>query len=488
MGMSLKKELSIVFILLLTALVVVLWVMNAFFLEKFYLKGKEEKLTEVYEVLKEEYEAGNVGSEDFNNTMQHLCNTNNMDFVISDSESNTIYTTINNASPMLRELRDMLFGRRRPGERIILEEDNYTISYMTDHFTDSEFITIWGSLDEENFFMVRTPVEGVRESVRVSNRFLLYVGVAALVLGAIVVWVASKKITDPIKELGEISKGVSSLDFEKRYKGGGTLEIEELGANINIMSEKLEQTISDLKSANLELKKDVEERNRADERRSEFIANVSHELKTPIALIQGYAEGLKEGVIDDSESRDYYCDVIMDEASKMDILVKRLILLNQVESGAGAMVMERFELNEMIKGGIASFEVMLRDAGIKVDYEPGDDVFVWGDVYQVEEVFRNYLSNAIHYCNDRKTISVRIETKDMKAKVLVFNYGDPVPDEILPRLWEKFYKADRSRSREYGGSGLGLSIVKAIMEAMNGGYGVNNYDDGVEFWFELEMR
>ena len=488
MRLSLKKELAIIFILLLAGTIITCWIVNVCFLEEFYLNGKEEKLIEAYGELKHQFDKGMVGTEECDKTMQHICNVNNMEFIISDAESNAIYTTTNDPEPMLKTLRDMIFGRDAYEIKLLDETEEYSVISITDRFTASDYIVIWGSMDEGNFFMIRTPVEGVRESVRVSNLFLLYVGIAAIFIGGIVIWFASKKITDPIMELSKISAKVSELNFENKYSGGGAVEIAELGSNINAMSEKLESTISDIKVANLELMKDVEARDAADARRSEFIANISHELKTPIALIQGYAEGLKEGISDDKESRDYYCSVIMDETSKMNQLVKRLILLNQVESGADTMVMERFDINEMLKACIASFDVMTEESGIRVTYEEKPDTYVWGDELQTEEVFRNYFSNAVHYCSGSREIRVTITNVDDAVRVAVFNTGEPIPEENLEKLWEKFYKADQSRSREYGGSGLGLSIVKAIMESMNGKYGVNDYNDGVEFWFELQTK
>ena len=152
------------------------------------------------------------------------------------------------------------------------------------------------------------------------------------------------------------------------------------------------------------------------------------------------------------------------------------------------MVMERFDINEMLKACIASFDVMTEESGIRVTYEEKPDTYVWGDELQTEEVFRNYFSNAVHYCSGSREIRVTITNVDDAVRVAVFNTGEPIPEENLEKLWEKFYKADQSRSREYGGSGLGLSIVKAIMESMNGKYGVNDYNDGVEFWFELQTK
>ena len=486
--LSLKKELILIFVALLAGTLAVCGIVNSFFLEDFYLRDKEKKLVETYKALKTSYDAGTIGTDEFNSEMIKICSINNMDFIITDAASNTVYSTMSDSEQITMQLRGMIFEREQNRSEILESAENYVISKVRDPFGGNEYLIIWGNMDVDNFFLIRTPMESIRESVRMSIRFFHIVGIVAVLISAVVIWYAAKKITDPVEKLSRISRQVSELDFSEKYDGGGAKEIALLGDDINIMSEKLETTISDLKSTQLELLKDIEERQRADERRSEFIANVSHELKTPIALVKGYAEGLKEGVNEDAESREFYCDVIMDEAEKMDHLVKRLILLNQVESGRDAMVMERFDINELIVNCIQSFDMVTEEAGIKVFYEEKQGLFVWADAYQAEEVLRNYISNAIHYCSGKKEIHIKADTEENSIRVSVFNSGVPIPEESLDRLWEKFYKVDRARTREYGGSGLGLSIVKAIMESMKGGYGVINYDDGVEFWCEFAVK
>ena len=222
--------------------------------------------------------------------------------------------------------------------------------------------------------------------------------------------------------------------------------------------------------------------------RKEFSANVSHELKTPIALIQGYAEGLKEGVNDDPESRDFYCDVIMDEAGKMNRMVKNLMTLNQLEFGNDKVEFERFNLTELIGGVLQSMDILSQQKDVKLIFREENPVYVWGDEFKIEQVVRNYVSNAYNHVNEEKIIEVKILQEDGLAKVTVFNTGKPIPEEDVPRIWDKFYKVDKAHTREYGGNGIGLSIVKAIMESMHQQYGVKNYDNGVEFWFTLDVR
>ena len=281
---------------------------------------------------------------------------------------------------------------------------------------------------------------------------------------------------------------MSDLDFDARYQSRAGNEIDVLGDNFNKMSRKLESTISELKSANNKLQKDIEDKIKIDEMRKEFLDNVSHELKTPIALIQGYAEGLNENISDDPESREFYCEVIMDEASKMNKLVKNLLTLNQLESGKDAPVMERFDIVSLIRGVLGSMHIMIEQKEATVIFEETEPVYVWADEFKIEEVVTNYTSNALNHLEGERKVEIKVLQEEDCVKVTVFNTGTPIPEEDIPNLWNKFYKVDKARTREYGGSGIGLSIVKAIIESMNQKYGVCNYDNGVEFWFTLDCR
>ena len=300
--------------------------------------------------------------------------------------------------------------------------------------------------------------------------------------------VMTNRITRPISELTKLSEKMSDLDFDARYQSRAGNEIDVLGDNFNKMSRKLESTISELKSANNKLQKDIEDKIKIDEMRKEFLDNVSHELKTPIALIQGYAEWLNENISDDPESREFYCEVIMDEASKMNKLVKNLLTLNQLESGKDAPVMERFDIVSLIRGVLGSMHIMIEQKEATVIFEETEPVYVWADEFKIEEVVTNYTSNALNHLDGERKVEIKVLQEEDCVKVTVFNTGTPIPEEDIPNLWNKFYKVDKARTREYGGSGIGLSIVKAIIESMNQKYGVCNYDNGVEFWFTLDCR
>ncbi len=485
MKYSIKKQLAIIFTTLITGTILVCLILNTTLLENYYVNKKTKALERAYNSINAASKDGDIKTEQYDIELQKICGKYNINVVVADSDTKTIKASMNEPQLFIKQLLNNIINGVDEDD-VIRKTDNYEMQIVTDFRTQTEYIEMWGLLDNGYIFMIRSPLEGIQESVSISNHFLAYVGIGAILLSTVLVFWFSKRITKPILKLAEISERVKNLDFDAKYEGNEKTEIAVLGNNINEMSEALEETISELRTANNELKKDIEKKNQIDEMRKEFLSNVSHELKTPIALIQGYAEGLKEGINDDAESREFYCDVIMDESAKMNTMVKKLLTLNQLEFGNEVVNMERFDVTALIKNYIASSDILLKQKGITVRMEDYEPVYVWGDEFRVEEVFMNYFTNAINYALREKVIDVKILCKDKKVRVSVFNTGNPIPEESLEHLWEKFYKVDKARTREYGGSGIGLSIVKAIMESMNQQYGVENYDNGVEFWFTLD--
>ena len=487
MKYSIKRQFAGIFGLLMVGTILFCWFINNTFLERYYMKDKQKALLETYQVLNRASNEDKIGTDEFDIEFQKICGRYNVSFILLDAESKTLKTSTPDYSTLSRRLLNNLFEQNyEDNDRLLQKGEKYEIQIATDDRINTDFLEMWGVLDNGNLFLLRCPLESIRESVNLANRFLAYVGFGAAIVSAVIVLIISGKITKPIKELTEISERMIHLDFEAKYTGKSKTEIALLGQNINELSCTLEQTISELKSANNELQRDIEKKNKIDEMRKEFLSNVSHELKTPIALIQGYAEGLKEGISDDEESRDFYCEVIMDEASKMNNMVKKLLTLNQLEFGNDNVTMERFDIVSLIKNYLQAAEILCRHKDVEVIMKEYQPIYVWADEFMVEEVFGNYFSNAMNHVADDKVIDVKLLVKEKTVRISVFNTGEPIPEESISHIWEKFYKVDKARTREYGGSGVGLSIVKAIMDALNREYGVENYNNGVEFWFELE--
>lgn len=488
---SIRRQFATIFITLMAATILLCWLLNTTLLEKYYVENKKDVLLSAYQSINEASNAGNTSSEQFQIEVQKISGIYNINILVINADSQPVTSSVHDYNYLVRELLDHIFAviaEKETEDDVLEQTTQYTIQNSYDKRTSINYIEMWGFLDNGNPFIMRTALEGIRDSAKIANRFLMYIGIFAAVLSGVIIWIVSRRITTPILQLTELSQKMTNLDFEAKYIGKEKNEIGILGSHMNEMSDKLEHTISELKTANNELLNDIEKKEQMDEMRRDFLSNVSHELKTPIALVMGYAEGLKMNINEDPESREFYCDVIMDEAQKMDVLVKKLLTLNQLEFGNDIVEMERFDIVELIRNYLSTATILIENAEANIEFEQEQAVYVWGDEYKVAEVFTNYFTNALNHLSGEKKIVIKVEKQQDIARITVFNSGEQIPEESIPHLWDKFYKVDKARTREYGGSGVGLSIVKAIMDSMNHAYGVCNCENGVEFWFELECK
>ncbi len=484
---SLKLKLTIIMAILVTAVVALICILNTTLFEKYYVNSRMDELKKSYEELVEVFSVKDTSIDEVQYTINQINYAHNINVFVIDGTWNIAYSSQSGYDDVIRWVQDINFNPN-VSKTILEDNDEYTLIKSYDSFTNMSYIVITGILSDGSQIIMQVTIQSISDSVQTYNKFVVLIGVVILMISIIVVYVISSDFTRPVKELSLVAEQMSEMNFDVKYSGKDRSEIGILGHSINIMSDKLQKNISDLRAANIELVKDIEIKTRNDEMRKEFLANVSHELKTPIALIQGYAEGLKEGINDDEESRDFYCDVIMDEAAKMNNMVKKLLTLNQIEFGNEPVNIERFDMVALADSILKANGIVLSQRGIKLNFTHCEAAMLWADQIQLEEVFTNYLTNAINHCEGECRIDIDIATEDNLVKVSVFNTGKNIPQEDIGRIWEKFYKVDKARTREYGGNGIGLSIVKAILDNYNASYGVRNTETGVCFWFQIDAQ
>lgn len=487
---SLRLRLTIIFCIITATGMLMSWFVNVAFMGKYYTQRKVEDLVDICnQVSSSFYEDGSIDAKSKEQLIIN-CERKNISVIVVDYSMTVKFMAGYSVGEdeLEKRLGEIIFEEGGMNGELLSKSDNYVIQLVRDENTNVEYIEMYGDMSNGNVYVMRTAVESIREVVSVSNGFLANVLLLVLLLSVIVTIIITVNVTRPILHLVHISERMSNLDFNVKYKSDSDDELSVLGNSMNKLSEKLESTIAELKTANIELQKDIEEKTEIDKRRKEFVSNVTHELKTPIALIQGYAEGLKEGVNEDSESRDFYCDVIIDEAAKMNKMVMKLISLNQIESGENRVEMVRFDIITLIDSVLNSASILLKEKGADVYFNNTGAIYVWTDEFQTQEIITNYLSNAINHLSGDNIIRITTELKAGKVRVGVYNSGEHIPENEMDRIWEKFYKIDKARTREYGGSGIGLSIVKAIAEQLNMECGVNNVPGGVEFYVEIECE
>lgn len=336
------------------------------------------------------------------------------------------------------------------------------------------------------YYILTITIQSISDSISIFNTFTIIVGMVFMVLGGILTYLYSKSFTNPILEMTEVTKKLSDLDFSSKVTTKTQDELGDLGNSINKMSDRLQSSIRDLQSANEKLAADNQLKTNIDTMRKEFIANASHELKTPISLIIGYSEAMRLPGLTPEELEEYH-GIIDDEANKMNKLVMNLLKISQLESGFQQLTMMDFSLKDLVEETTKLFSLKFaeKNVGLQCDVE---DLFVNSDYDSLQTVLTNYVSNALNHVEGDRLIRIASSRPgDDRVRITVFNTGKPIPDDSLVRIWESFYKVDKARTRAYGGQGLGLSIVKITLENLGYSYGVANVENGVEFYFEMPI-
>ena len=461
-------------------IILCLIIVNNVVLESFYLYSKTNTAADLCEKLNDYYNG--IIQYDINNELEEKERKNNVDILILDMSFNVVYCS---NLEIVNNVNSLNFNAR---SKILYTRDNIVVQIIEENRTN-KYLILSAYLDNGYTTYIKIQVQPIKETVKISNNLLIIIGILMVIISAIIASIIASKFTKPILQLNSITKKMANLDFSHKYRISDTEdEINMLGRNINEMSDKLEETIKRLRSNNSKLEQNIEEKSKIDEMRRQFISDVSHELKTPIALIQGYAEGLIENVNTDEESRKFYAEVILDESNKMDEMVKRLLDLMKLEYQERKFNDTSFDLTELIKEELRRQTVVIKEKNINVEFDDSKKIMVYADQEYIEQVVNNYLTNAIKHTEEKnniKKIIIRTEEKNEKIRLYVYNTGEKIPEDSINKIWGRFYKIDSSRNRNTGGTGIGLALVKAIMNNYNNEYGVKNYEYGVEFYCDI---
>lgn len=492
-GITLKLfTITVVFLFMFISAVIFI---QSLFFEKFYVTQKTKELKSNVEKFKSNY--NNYYSNNIFNAMSDFEDKNNAKIAILENngtlkliqqpivkekqsrDSETMMLAINNWISSLENYFDVLNTKK-------------TIVYTLKHpslYTDNLVLVSPVLVDGEvqDIVFVLSTLQPVGEATSVTRKYYIYVYIAAVVLIAILSLIYSKMISKPLISLNSTASRIAELDFSAKCPVNSNDEIGSLGKTLNFLSEKLGITLNELKTANENLKGDIEKEKQLERMRKEFIASVSHELKTPISLIEGYAEGLKDG-IPKGDDISYYLDVIIDESKNMNSLVCDMLDLSQLESGNFKLKILKFNIFELINSIYKKYSNSINDKHLRLDISADlSNILVSGDPSRIEQVINNLVSNAIRYTPINKTITITLKIQGDSMMVQIDNEGSFIENDDLDRIWDKFYKVDKSGNKHLGGTGLGLSIVKNILFLHKSNFGVLNTNSGVCFYFTLDI-
>ncbi len=366
-----------------------------------------------------------------------------------------------------------------------MDDEVNTIITDTKEFETKNVVCFSADSSKKEFVFVISSLQPVNEAAIVIKEFYLYFYIGAVFLIVILSFVYSNMISKPLIKINSTASKMAKLDFSERCNIKSEDEIGNLASSLNFLSENLDNALTSLRGANERLENDIKHERTLEKMRKEFTAAVSHELKTPISLIDGYAEALKDNVVVD-EDRDYYLDVIIDESRRMSNLVCDMLDLSQLESGNFKLIKEQFYIDELISQIVRKFSAIISEKNIDLRVNLLKNQKVDADWDRIEQVLNNLLTNAIRHVDDNGFIKIEMKKDDKWVIVEVENSGKHIPEEEQKRIWDNFYKIDKSRNRKLGGTGIGLAIVKNILELHQSEYGVNNTEKGAMFYFKLK--
>ncbi len=466
-------------LIIFAAFTLILTLSNLSLLTKYFIYKEKSILLEQISVV-DECDINN--SQEIVNILSEINEKHNFDIEIYNKNGVVIYTTHGGQMMDYFKLNDPRFKMSHQ-ELVPSYKHNFndgTVYYEAFRPSDkAEFLLCSKEIDDGIFAEVRIQKQLISRSANIANEFILWVSGACLLLSIFWIYIFAKKFSKPISVMNTITKDMANLNFNKKITNYSADEIGQLSQSINHLSERLSKTLEDLNAKNLKLKNDIELQKQLDEMRKVFIANVSHELKTPIAVINSYAEGLKLDI--NPEAREEYCQTIIDEGNRMNKLVLSILQLSKYESGQIKINPTKIDISKKIS--LLSKRIF-KNSSVEIINDIPENAIAFADDIQIEQVIIALLENAKAYTPKTGKISISV-IENANYRISIENTGSHINSDVMPHIWQSFYRGDTSHKRDNSHFGLGLSIVSAIMKLHNTSCGVYNTKDGVCFWFEL---
>lgn len=452
---KLKYKILIYFIIFSIVILALLWFLQVVSLNKYYELSVKRDISNVIEEIKENYENDNY-QEEFN----ELSFKNNMCIEIYDSVS-TVYSSIScykEAAKLTVEKRDVILRN--------LDEKGFE---YVDKMTNSKILMYGIKLDETKFAFVQVRLAPVDSTVSILKEQLFIISIFVCLLSIFLAFYLSKKISKPIEKINENAKKIAKGEYDVSLDDKNTIEeIKELNETLHYTSNELSKTES---------------------LRREFMSNVSHDLKTPLTMIKAYAEMVRDLTYKDKKKRDANLNVIVEESDRLNLLVNDILDLSKYQSKTIKLEYDSFDINLLIKDIIKRYEIYKEKYEIKINYKEKKKIIVVADKKRIEQVIYNLLNNAINYCGNDKKIDIELIDKEDSVEVRITNSGEGIKKEDIPLIWDKYYKIDKTYSRVQVGTGIGLSIVKNILDLHNSNYGVDSkLNKYTTFYFDLKKE
>lgn len=453
---------------------------SVLFMEPYYLHNVESSLVSAYHALS--------AMEEIDYEVISQVEESNITVVIADVDNCKVLYNSQFADQFMADMQ----ARILPGIRDAASSTDVGYFINTDQMQrrttsgviiSNEKRVMLGGVSEGYLMDLSTSYASISQATTISVQFSLIVGLMVMLLAILAYSRMSATLIRPVTQITSISRQIANLDFSQKcdVEMGG--EIGVMAESVNTMSDVMQTYTTQLQEANAQLKEDIRQKKEQEEARKNLVANLSHDLKTPIGLISGYADGLRQGMARNEAEVREYCDVICDESDRMMNMIQRMMELFRLESGTVTLEHEEFDLADLLNYIVEIFAIEIDKTGLDFTCDYDEGLYIRTDYFSVEQVMTNYMQNAISHISQGNKLRLWVEERDASYRVCIFNSADPIREEEIPRIWDSFYRLDKARSERR--SGLGLSIVRSNMELLGGGYGVDNAEGGVVFWAEF---
>ena len=480
MKRGLRSSLILLSVSVLALYYALVCLFSVLFMEPYYLHNVESSLVSAYHTLS--------AMEEIDYEVISQVEETNVSVVIADVDDCKVLYNSQFADRFMADMQ----ARILPGIRDAAKSSDVGYFINTDQMqrkTTSGVIisndkrVMLGGVSEKYLLDLSTSYASIAQATTISIQFSLIVGLMVMILAVLAYSRMSANLIRPVTQITNISRQIANLDFSQKcdVELGG--EIGVMAESVNTMSDVIQTYTTQLQEANAQLKEDIRQKKEQEEARKNLVSNLSHDLKTPIGLISGYADGLRQGMARNEEEVKEYCDVICDESDRMMNMIQRMMELFRLESGTVTLEHEEFDLADLLNYIVEIFSIEIEKAELEFTSDYGEGLYIRTDYFSVEQVMTNYMQNAISHIAGGKVLRLWVEERDESYRVCIYNSADAIPEAELPRIWDSFYRLDKARSERR--SGLGLSIVRSNMELLGGAYGVQNTDGGVVFWAEF---
>ena len=433
-------------------------------MEYFYIREKDKNIQHLVEYV--EANTGNLNDLSVINNMERICRIQNISLVVFDQKSKSPFIMLYN-----RDSDEMLTKKINEYISSGMVSNKVTNEYH-DEYLNINFREIIGHKDNFYYYS-KTPVDTMEDSANIATVFIVISMAVVIPIGIVLIYLSAKRLNEPIKELVDYSQAMAKMKFNNNFEPSGNTEIYELGSNIKNMGQALENNIEKLKIANKVLKRDIRSREELEKTKLEYLSQISHELKTPTAVILGYSEMLIEKEGD-------YPDIINKEARKMEAMVKSILSMD-LSCYKGFLKLEPICIYDLVEEIITPLENLYRNRDINVEMSVNNDIIINTNKALMSQILSNFIVNAIEFSD--KDVKIYIEEKLEKRFICVYNSGNEIKDEETNLIWDKFYTSNSNRN--LGGNGLGLSIAKDSAAILNKEIGFKNLGNGVVFYVEI---